>query len=212
MFSLSQSPHSLIQITTAFLVFAVAVTIMLIRSHFTVLSPDMQIIRPSVELKIWPADPPFTSAYECAYKTVVEQSLIASLQMVSSVSHANITCLHAASLYDPAPNIMIIKWKDLWYVVSDPQIKIPHTRSKKGGGVGAKEEEGDGSLNKRLVVHSSLKIPESIRIWEMTDEITLQFSYVRSLVVSIGPNPLNSLELKIDDQELAHCIQTINGL
>lgn len=140
-------------------------------------------------VRLWPAPPPpggYISPESHAALFAVESALL------KRAEHAppGLRCLHAASLFDPAPNVIVVRFDPApgsgWTVVHNPRV-----RAREGAAV-------------RPVKHVSVKDASAFHVWLMAAEVTLGGG--------AGRRELEETWTIANDEPLAHCLQTIKGI
>lgn len=134
-------------------------------------------------LRLWPAPPPpggYLAPESHSALLAVERALLVRAR------HAppGLRCLHAASLFDPAPNIMAVRWdraRSDWTMVHSPRVRIAK----------------DAAM--RPVRHDSVRDATAFHVWMMAAQVMLDSDE--------EPDGVN-----VTDESLAHCLQTIKGI
>jgi hypothetical protein len=134
-------------------------------------------------LRLWPAPPPpggYLAPESHSALMAVERALLVRARH----GPADLRCLHAASLFDPAPNVMAVRWSSTeWTIVHKPRVRIAK----------------DAPV--RPVRHVSVRDVTAFHVWMMAAEVVLE---------SDDDDPAGGAVVR--DEPLAHCLQTIKGI
>lgn len=143
--------------------------------------------RKSLPLLLWPSPGPYISMDTLSRNERLE---IEDALLLKLAAYPSLVCLHAASLYNPAANILMMQLDGERWLVHDPIL-----------------EYATGSP----VKHHSIINPSAIRITPMASRVTLRFKYGLTTRIIAGSNQLVS-PLVIENKTLAQCLQTIDGI
>lgn len=101
-------------------------------------------------------------------------------------------CMHAGLFFDPAPNVLVIKFESQWHLVRNARVS------------------SIGAVKPRKTI--SYLFPDEMHIWKMSEEVEITFtsSSIATMTVRVMPTLISPL--KIPKGNLSICLQTIKAI